>query len=89
MEGRLARWALALQEYDYTIKYRPGHKNNSADALSRRSGLAATVLVLPELTRERIRQEQQSDAVLRGITEALTNGMPIHSNPDVPRRYRQ
>ncbi|KFD59554.1 hypothetical protein M514_28268 [Trichuris suis] len=89
MEGRLARWALALQEYDYTIKYRPGHKNNSADALSRRSGLAATVLVLPELTRERIRQEQQSDAVLRGITEALTNGIPIHSNPDVPRRYRQ
>ena len=33
--GKLARWGLALQEVDLTIHYRPGHKNENADALSR------------------------------------------------------
>ena len=35
MEGLLARWALAIQEYDFTIRYRKGGQNNNADALSR------------------------------------------------------
>jgi hypothetical protein len=35
MEGKLARWALAMQEYDFTIKYRRGNQNQNADALSR------------------------------------------------------
>ena len=35
MEGLLCRWALALQEYDFTIKYRKGSLNANADALSR------------------------------------------------------
>ena len=33
--GRLERWALKLQEYDYDIKHRPGKSNFVADALSR------------------------------------------------------
>ena len=35
MEGLLARWALAIQEYDFTISYWKGFQNNNADALSR------------------------------------------------------
>ena len=34
-EGRLARWALALQQYDLVIKYLPGCRNHLADLLSR------------------------------------------------------
>ena len=33
--GRLARWALALQPYSFTLQYRPGPLNLNADALSR------------------------------------------------------
>ena len=36
MEGLLARWALAIQEYDYIIAYRKGLENGNADALSRK-----------------------------------------------------
>ena len=33
--GRIGRWILYLQKFDLTIIYRPGNKNQNADALSR------------------------------------------------------
>ena len=33
--GRLARWAMKLQSNTFEIRYRPGPKNENADALSR------------------------------------------------------
>ena len=35
MEGMLCHWALAMQEYDFTVKYRKGSLNGNPDALSR------------------------------------------------------
>jgi len=33
--GKLARWALTIQEMDLTIKHEPGKANSNANALSR------------------------------------------------------
>lgn len=35
LQGRLARWVLLLQEYDFEIPCRPGRLNQVEDALSR------------------------------------------------------
>ena len=35
--GRLARWSLLIQQYDFEIRHRAGKSNGNADALSRRS----------------------------------------------------
>lgn len=37
--GRLLRWSLALQPYNFTIQYRPGPQNGNADGLSRQTDL--------------------------------------------------
>ncbi|KAK3238172.1 hypothetical protein CYMTET_51793 [Cymbomonas tetramitiformis] len=35
LQGQHLRWAISLQEFDFTVKYRPGAKNSNADAPSR------------------------------------------------------
>ena len=39
LNGRVMRWALLLQPYTFTTRYRPGARNGNADALSRQAWL--------------------------------------------------
>lgn len=65
MEGMLCRWALAMQEYSFSIEYRKGSLNGNADALSRRPPVravsAATQMPSTEY-KDKLRSEQQNDA---------------------------
>ncbi|KAK3273481.1 hypothetical protein CYMTET_18273 [Cymbomonas tetramitiformis] len=35
LQGQRLRWAISLQEFDFTVQYRPGAKNSNADVPSR------------------------------------------------------
>ena len=37
LNGRLTHWALKLQSYTFTVRYRPGKSNQNADGLSRQA----------------------------------------------------
>lgn len=75
--GRLARWALQLQEYDYEIVYRSGRKHQDADALSR-APLELSAhdqekddLPLAVLEDTDIAAEQASDPLISNIIRSL------------------
>jgi hypothetical protein len=51
-KGRLARWIVALQEYEFVITHRPGRNNGNADALSRFSQPLTTQIVDEGLNEE-------------------------------------
>ena len=90
MEGLLARWALAIQEYDYTIAYRKGLENGNADALSRKDyqdldhTTAATTQI--SLLTDQLIQQQRDDPVMCHIKKALCDG---HSSQPQASRWRQ
>ena len=84
MEGLLARWALAIQEYDFSIVYRKGCLNGNADALSQRAPTtrhqsAATTCV--SHFSEDLLQHQQADLVLRQLHEALSHSSTRPTGP--------
>ena len=74
MEGMLSRWALAMQEYDFTITYRKGAQNTNADALSHRNKIQAAVAVTALSTKERkleLKQAQENDSMLKHVRQAM------------------
>lgn len=71
---RVARWALALEEYNYEIQHRSGKSMMHVDALSRYSLLE----VLPinesyDSLIARLRKAQNNDKDLQRIKELATN----------------
>ena len=82
--SRLARWALLIQQYDFTIVYKAGKLNSDADALSRRSYATIPTLNAYDLAGvpiERICQLQQDDAELADLIAYLeTSELPTNQN---------
>ena len=72
-EGRLAAWALTLQDYDFEIRYRTGKSNANADTMSRPPitpddavlVAATSVTFTPEVSREHVQQLQRADPQLQ------------------------
>ena len=78
--GRLARWSLELQSYDFEIRYRKGANNEVADTLSRMHELALVecddimnlaLLDHEVITREEIKMAQAGDPTLASIIQNL------------------
>jgi len=60
--GKLARWSLLLQQFDFTIEHRPGVNNGNADALSRRSYANLNVVDIPQTMIQQIQSSQRQDS---------------------------
>ena len=70
MEGKLCRWALQLQEFEFRICYRKGSQNSNADSLSRCVHSAATGII-QGCSKEELLQAQLADPILSKIITSL------------------
>jgi transposase InsO family protein len=75
--GRLARWALRLQEHDVTITYKSGHKHRDADCLSRNPVPDRTNDIPSVSAVADIAAEQRDDPELLQVIESLENGVSV------------
>ena len=97
MEGLLARWALALQEYQFQIVYRKGTLHGNADSLSRRGEVddslqAAATMIQTGMSLQTLQVAQLADPVLLDIYRHLFQGKkPMAKRWKCPSlcRYRQ
>ena len=80
--GRLARWALLLQQYNFDIIHRPGCQNGNADALSRRPYPTTNLNALQQSEPEtdKICEKQRKDPELSEIMDYIQNDSLPSSN---------
>ena len=78
LTGRLARWSLFIQQFDFEIKYRPGTANGNADALSYRVYSPIVAVLSPTtLQTDHVREMQRKNSDLAPIIDYLeTKSLP-------------
>ena len=73
--GRLARWSLLVQQYDFEIRHRPGAAHANADALSRRlytfTSLSISAYDVPGVQTPRVCDLQHRDPDLSDLVQYL------------------
>ena len=83
VSGRLARWSLFLQQFDFTVQYCPGSRNNVADALSRRPPSPTQVMASIEGTlwslgdQSAIQKAQEEDPLIGQVIDAMNKNTPL------------
>ena len=70
LKPKFARWAMYLEQFEYTIEHRPGSKMQHVDALSRRD----CVLAIHDPIFERIERAQRHDEKLQAVRSILEDG---------------
>jgi hypothetical protein len=70
-EGRLARWLTTLQQFSFSLFYRPGRDNVVPDALSRVAGTC----LQPRWDGAQLHSEQLQDPLLSRTFQALASGI--------------
>ena len=74
--GRLARWSVLLQQYDFEVKHRSGTTNGNADALSRIPYLPlVAALDKSGVQTDRIYELQRHDPSLADIIDYLEHDL--------------
>ena len=92
MEGRLCRWALALQEFDFVVEYRSGLENVNADVLSRKGSDEVSLVCEfgPGIDKDRIKVSQENDPSLSTIINLLSKNLcPSDADQHLSQRYTQ
>ena len=77
--GRLTRWSLFLQQFDFQFQYRRGTTHTNADSLSRRPPVLVTAINVSELLGDTTatRKAQDNDPQLKEVISVLEqNGRP-------------
>ena len=78
--GRLARWSVLLQQYDFEIKHRAGTTNGNAESLSRRPYPLVAAYDQPGVETARIYDLQRRDPALADIIDYLEHDiLPTHN----------
>ena len=76
--GRIARWIIKLQEYDYEIIHPPGSTNRVADALSR---IPTNALYFRNDTSiDELRKQQRLDPNLMQVIDSLNSNDEIRND---------
>ena len=69
--GKLIRWALILQGYDFTIQFHQGKDHSNVNAPSRRVYTIFQQPMLPQTLTEELRNAQNRDGKLQPLIQYL------------------